>query len=414
MANLKYPYLHLGKKPRKDDIVAIFRVVPQGSLSLKEAAQELAAESSVGTWTAIGTLKENIFRKLAARVIFIDKKKKIVRIAYPLALFEKGNISQLLATVAGNIFSMKKIRSLRLEDIIFPDAYINSFPGPQIGLDGTRKKYKIYKRPIIGCIIKPKVGLSPKETANICYKVFENGVDMIKDDETLTDMLFSRFEKRVREIIKARRLAEKETKKKKVYVFNVTSPAGEMLKRARLVKKMGGRCIMVDIITVGFSGLQYLRKQNLGLIIHGHRAGHGALTDDISMLIIAKLARLSGIDELHTGTVIGKMQGSKEEILEINNFLRSRFGKLKKVLPVASGGLHPGMVDKLIKILGKNLIINFGGGIHGHPKGSAWGARAVFQSIEAAARNIPLRDFAKTHRELSLALKHWKNGKRKF
>lgn len=408
MVNLKKDYLHLGRKAGKNEVVSTLIVNPQKGLSIKEAAVEIAAESSVGTWTKVGTLQDRIFKKLAAKVIYVNEKKKIIKIAYPLELFERGNIPQFLATAAGNIFSMKKIKRLRIEDISFPEKYVNSFLGPQTGLKGIKKIYGIKNRPIVGCIIKPKVGLSPKETADLAYKVFSNGVDLIKDDETLTNMSFCKFEGRVREVLKAREKAEKITGRKKVYIFNVTAPIKEMLERARLVKKLGGRCVMIDIITSGFSAVQTLRAEKLGLIIHGHRAGHAALTDNVSMLVIAKLSRLAGIDELHTGTVVGKMEGSKEEVIAINNFLRSKFGKLKKVLPVASGGLHPGLTGKLVKILGNNLVINFGGGIHGHPKGSAWGARAAFQSIEAAVKKIPLKRFAEKNEELNIALKYWK------
>ena len=125
------------------------------------------------------------------------------------------------------------------------------------------------------------------------------------------------------------------------------------------------------------------------------------------MLVVAKIARLAGIDELHTGTVVGKMEGDREEVVSINNFLRSKFGKLKPVLPVASGGLHPGLVEKLVKILGKDLVINFGGGLHGHPLGSAAGARAVYQAIDAVTKGIPLNRYAQTYQELKLALEHW-------
>jgi len=408
---IKFSYLNLNKKPSKDDIVATFKMKPQKGFDFMQTVQELAAESSVGTWTEVTTLTKGIFQKLAARIIYLNKEESIVKIAYPIQLFEKGNIPQLLSTIAGNIFSLKKIKTLRLEDVEFSSPYINSFLGPQIGLHGIRKLYNIYRRPIIGCIIKPKVGLSPERTAKLAYEIFSNGVDLIKDDETLTDMSFCRFEKRVREVVKVINSVEKKSKTKKIFVFNVTAPADEMVKRAALVKKLGGRCVMVDIITSGFSAIQYLRNQNFGLVIHGHRAGHSAFTRNkdwgISMLVVAKLARLAGIDELHTGTVVGKMEGTKEEVISINNFLRSRFGKLKPVLPVASGGLHPGLVEKLVKILGKDIVINFGGGLHGHPLGSAAGARAVYQSIEAATRGIPLDKYAQTDQELKLALDYW-------
>ncbi|MCD6410415.1 type III ribulose-bisphosphate carboxylase [bacterium] len=412
MANkVESSYLNLNKKPSKDDIVVTFKMNPQKGFDFIKTAQELAAESSVGTWTEITTLTKGIFQKLAAKIVYLDKEKSVVKIAYPIQLFEKGNIAQLLSTISGNIFSLKKIKILRLEDVEFSPRYINSFLGPQIGLQGIRKLYKIHRRSIIGCIIKPKVGLSPEKTAKLAYEIFSNGVDLIKDDETLTDMSFCRFEKRVREMVKAINSVEKKSKSRKIFVFNVTAPADEMIKRAALVKKLGGRCVMVDIITSGFSALQYLRNQNFGLIIHGHRAGHSAFTRNkdwgISMLVVAKIARLAGIDELHTGTVVGKMEGDREEVVSINNFLRSKFGKLKPVLPVASGGLHPGLVEKLVKILGKDLVINFGGGLHGHPLGSAAGARAVYQAIDAVTKGIPLNRYAQTYQELKLALEHW-------
>jgi len=406
-----FSHLAIGKKPKGDSIIALFKITPKKGLDLEKVANAVAAESSVGTWTHPYTLNKKIFDRLAARVIFIDRKTNLIKIEYPIELFERGNICQLLSTIAGNIFSMKIVKDLRLEDVELPEKYINDFLGPCFGLGGVRKIFGIYDRPIIGCIIKPKVGLSPQKTAEIAYKVFKNGVDLIKDDETLTDMKFSKFEKRVKEVIKARQKAERETEAKKVFVFNVTSPIDEAIKRAKLVKKYGGRCVMVDVVAMGFSALDYFRRQNLGLIIHGHRAGHSAFTRDknhgISMLVLAKLLRLVGIDQLHTGTVVGKMEGKKEDVIKINEFLRGKFGKLKPVLPIASGGMHPGLVPKLIKILGKDLVINFGGGIHGHPKGSEAGARAVYQAIEATMKNISLEVYAKTHKELREALEYW-------
>ena len=409
-----FPYINLKRRPKKNEIIATFYLEPEEGSSMEELANGLAAESSVGTWTKLSTLTGKIFRDLGACVFYIDKKEKIIKVSYPLALFEKGNIAQLLSTVSGNIFSLKEIKNLRLVDIDFPAEYINSFLGPKFGANGARKIYGVYKRPVVGSIIKPKVGLSPSATAELAYQVFKNGVDLIKDDETLTDMLFCRFEERVEFVVRATEEAEKETGKKKVFVFNVTAPSQEMVRRAKLVKKRGGKGIMVDILTAGFSSVQELRKENekMGLIIHGHRASHSIFTKKedwgVSMLVLAKIARLAGVDQLHTGTVVGKMEGRKEEILAINKFLGSKFGKLKPVLPVASGGLRPGLIPSLIKILGKNLIINFGGGIHGHPKGSAVGAKAAYQSVIASSQGISLEKYSQSHLELKEALDYWR------
>nr|VDD88949.1 RuBisCO long chain, Form III-c [uncultured bacterium] len=407
---MKDIYLQLKYKPRKDkEIIVTFYL--ESLEGLKKAAVEVAAESSIGTWTELSTMTDKIQRKLSAKIFYLDQKKKIIKIAYPLELFELGNIPQLLSSVAGNIFSMKVIKNLRLLDIEFPDKYINSFTGPKYGLPGIRKIFKIKKRPLVGAIMKPKVGLDSKTNAKYAYEMWLNGVDLIKDDENLTDQNFNKFKNRVTEVIKMQKKAEKETGNKKVYVFNVTAPSDEMLKRAKFAKQKGGDCVMVDIIATGLDNVQFLRDQNLSLIIHGHRAGHSLFTRDkrhgMTMLVMAKLARLAGIDELHTGTVVGKMEGDAVEVKAINSFLKKSFGKLKPVMPIASGGLHPALVPKLVKILGNDLIINFGGGLHGHPDGSAAGARACFAAVEATTKKINLKKYSKNYPDLKMALDHW-------
>lgn len=418
MANLSY--LHLDSNIDKTrNIIAIFRI--ESNLPLPEAASEIAAESSIGTWTNVGTMNSNIFNKLSAKVFEIIKivgeevtlksNAGMIKIAYPLALFEPGNIPQLLSSVAGNIFSMKKINKLRLVDLEFPEEYVKSFAGPALGIDGVREITGIKDRPLIGSIIKPKMGLSAKDHAWVAYQCFSGGADLVKDDENLTDQKFNRFNSRVKETLELARKAEKESNNKKICAFNVTAETKEMIRRAKFVKKSGGNCAMADIITLGFGALQSLRNANLGLIIHAHRAMHSAFTRNpfhgISMLVIAKLARLAGADQLHTGTVVGKMEGGEEDVLAINNFLKSDWFGLKPVLPIASGGLHPALVPELVKILGKDVIINFGGGIHGHPDGTLAGAKAARAATEAAMRDISLKKYAENHEELKRALEKW-------
>lgn len=416
----KRTYLKPGYKPDyKNEIIVTF--FGESKIPFKKMAEKVAEESSIGTWTKVSTLSDKVFDKLSARVFYLNPKTGIFKIAYPLALFEKNSIPQLLSSIAGNIFSMKVIKNLRLQDIEFPKKYINSFPGPKWGINGIRKLLNIYHRPLIGCIIKPKMGLTSTQQAKLSQEIFLNGVDLIKDDENLTDQSFNKFEDRVRKILPLKKEVEEKTGQKKVYVFNITAPTETMIKRAKLVKKLGGKCVMVDIVTTGWAGVQSLRNQNLGLIIHGHRAGHSAFTRNkkhgISMLVLANLARLAGIDQLHTGTVVGKMEGKKESVLKINELLkedwegfdrlREDWGDIKPVLPIASGGLHPGLVEKLVEILGENIVINFGGGLHGHPQGSVAGAKAAKQAIEAVNKKIPLKVYAQNHLELKKALDYW-------
>lgn len=407
---LKQNYLALGKRiDRHRHIIATYRL--ESPLGMRDIAQIVAAESSVGTWTEVGTMTAKTFQKLSAKVIEISLRRCLAKIAYPLELFEPGNIPQLLSSVAGNIFSMKVVSNLRLEDLEFPKLYLDSFDGPAFGLSGIRRKLGVPSRPLIGSIIKPKIGLSWKEHAKCAYLCFKGGVDLVKDDENLTDASFNPFAKRVTETLRLARQAERETGERKICAFNVTAPAGEMIRRAKFIKRSGGTCAMVDIMTVGFSGLQALRQARLGLILHGHRAMHSALTRDprhgISMLVIAKLSRLAGIDQLHTGTVVGKMEGSVQETTALDRFIKQPWGRIRPVMPIASGGLHPGLVAKLCSIIGRDVIINFGGGIHGHPQGTLAGAKAARQAVEAVARGLNLKIYAKKHKELNSALQYW-------
>lgn len=416
----KVSYLDLKFQPDfEKQIIATFYLEP--SISFEEAAEQVAAESSIGSWSELKTLRDSVANRLKATVFHIDKAKGIVKIAYPLPLFEPGSIPQLLSSVGGNVFSMKAVNNLRLLDLEFPKKYIDSFQGPAIGAAGIRKILKNKNRIILGCIMKPKVGLTADEQAALSYAVWKNGIDLIKDDENLTSLSFNNFEDRIVKVLRAARKAEEETGEIKIYAANITGNPDVMLERAKFIKKHGGRCAMVDIVSVGVECVQYLRKQNLGLIFHGHRAGHSTFTRDpkhgITMLVLAKLARLAGVDQLHTGTVVGKMEGSADEVMTINELLREDFGhyhslredwsKIKPVMPIASGGLHPALLPELEKILGHDLIANFGAGVHGHRDGSAAGARACRQAADAVAKGIALKEYAKTHGELKVALEQW-------
>jgi len=424
---MKDPYLDfidLGYKPSDSDLVCLFRVEPAKGISMKEAIGRIASESSNGTWTSLTTLKPHI-RAIRARAFSI--KGNYVKIAYPIELFEMGSIPQLLSSVAGNVFGMKALKNLRLEDIEFPKAYIKHFKGPRFGLDGVFDKIFRMKerRPLLAHVPKPKVGMYTAEHAEVAKQAWLGGVDLLKDDENLTSQSFNTFEKRMRLMFKYRDYAEKVTGEKKSYLANITAETNEMIRRAKLVKELGGEYVMVDILTAGWAAVQTIRNtcDDLDLALHAHRAFHAAFTKNpkhgMSMLLVAKLARLVGVDQIHIGTVVGKMEASKEEVLDIDeeitegkitehkDVLTEEWGNIKPVLPVSSGGLHPGLVPYVVKLLGKEIAIQAGGGIDGHPDGVKAGATAMRQAIEASLEDIDLDDYAKTHKELAAALKHW-------
>jgi len=413
-------FINLKYKPTSKDLVCLFRIEPN-KISMKEAAATVALESSIGTWTDI--YEKKYVCKLAAKVCSI--KGKYVKIAYPCELFEKGNAPNILSSIAGNIFGMKAVNNLRLEDVKFPREILKSFLGPKYGINGIRKIMKIKNRPLIGTIVKPKLGLKTKDHTDLAYQAWAGGCDLVKDDENLASQKFNEFEKRLSKCLEAADKAKSQTGEEKAYLINVTDETKEMIKRAQLAENQGSKYVMIDIVTSGFSALQTLREANFKLAIHAHRAMHAAFTRNpkhgISMLVLADIARLIGVDQLHIGTVIGKLEGILEDIQEINYEMESKivksakqklaqnWGKIKPVLPVSSGGLHPGHVPFLIKHLGKDIIIQMGGGINGHPKGTLRGAVAARQAVEATLQKIPLKKYSKDHIELKEALEYWKS-----
>ena len=406
---LKYvDFVDLGYTPKETDVVCTFHVEPKG-ISLKEAAGGVAAESSVGTWTELTTEKAYV-RKLAAHVFSINGNT--MKIAYPMELFEFGNMPNMLSSIAGNVFGLRTLRNLRLNDVEFPDEIINSFRGPKYGMEGIRKLLKVYDRPLVGTIIKPKLGLKTTDHACVAYEAWVGGCDIVKDDENLSGQRFNPFEERAMKTLEKRDQAENETGEKKVYMINITAETSEMIRRAELVLEQGGEYVMVDILTCGFAALQSLRDRDLDLVIHAHRAGHAAFTRNpkhgISMRVIAKIARMIGVDQLHVGAVVGKMAETKKEVSENVGALKMKMGGLKVVLPVASGGLYPRLVPSLIDFFGKDFVIQAGGGIHGHSDGTVAGARAMRQAVDATLKGVPLNEYAKTHKELEAALQIWK------
>ncbi len=415
----KFDFIDLGYKP-KNDLVCLFRITPN-RISMKKAANTVALESSVGTWTKVGSTKDYV-EKLRARVFSIQGKN--VKIAYPRELFESDNVPNILSSVAGNIFGMKAVKTIRLEDVSFPQSILKSYKGPKYGIKGIRKLLKVKNRPLVGTIIKPKLGLKTKDHAQSAYESWIGGCDIVKDDENLASQKFNVFEERIARTLEKAHKSEEETGEKKAYLVNVTAETKEMMKRAQIVEDLGGKYVMVDIITAGWAALQTLREGGFKMAIHAHRAMHAAFDRNpehgISMMVLADFARIIGVDQIHIGTGIGKLEGdigdvediaeeiSMKDVKATQNRLAQKWGKIKSVLPVSSGGLHPGHVPFLMKHLGKDLVIQAGGGIHGHPQGTKAGAMAMRQAVDAVMKKKTLKEYSKTHGELGEALGKWR------
>ncbi|KXA88671.1 ribulose 1,5-bisphosphate carboxylase, partial [candidate division MSBL1 archaeon SCGC-AAA259A05] len=304
-------YLNEEYEPQENDLICEFRFEHDPSVSFEWAAGGIAAESSIGTWDPDLTTMSPDIERLAARVFEIDEEENRVKVAYSPEVFEEGNMSQIQSSITGNIYGLDELMRLRLMDVEFPESMVKSFQGPQLGISGARDLVGVKDRPLTGTIVKPKLGLNHRKHAEVAYEAWKGGLDIVKDDENLTSMKFNKFEDRIPETFERRDMAEEETGEKKIFFPNITAPLAEMKKRADLVIDQGGEYVMIDILTTGWSALQEMRKYLEGkdIGIHAHRAQHAAYTrlkrHGISMLSIAKFARMVGVDNLHAGTVVG-------------------------------------------------------------------------------------------------------------
>lgn len=426
-----YRYLELDYEPDlKDDIIVWHWV--KGREPIEKLAEAIAAESSVGTWTELKTINVEVFEKLRAKVYRIEKVSKnsgFVWLAYPLEHFDSKNLLQILASIRGNIYGLSELEALKFLDIRFPRKFQKAFSGPRFGLEGVRNRLgtNVSRRPHIGTIVKPKVGLAPKEWAEVAFNAFMGGVDFVKDDENLVNQDFCPWEERVYAVLEKIDEVKDETGRTVIYSPNITDRFSKMIERMDFLSDIGWDIAMLDVYMIGYSALIEMVEElhNKGFIIHAHRAGHTAEARGdfgVHYNVFAKLWRLIGVDQLHTGTGVGKMEGSPLEIRNYARICRDRTveeasflfslgfewdATINPIMPVASGGLDAGKVDALIKIYGKDVVIQAGGGIHGHPEGTVAGARSLRCAVDAVMEGKSSKEKAKECQELAAALNKW-------
>lgn len=462
---LAYVDLKLKNPSNGEYLLCVFHLLPGKSLNMLQAACEVAAESSTGTNFKVNT--ETAFsRKLNALVYKLDLRQNLVWIAYPWRIFDRGgNVQNILTFIVGNVLGMKEVSALKLLDVWFPPEMLEHYDGPNYTLDDMRKYLKVYNRPILGTIIKPKIGLTAAEYAEVCYDFWSGGGDFVKNDEPQADQDFCQYELMIKYVKQAMDKAVKETGNKKVHSFNVSAPDFEtMIKRCELVKKAGfekgSYAFLIDGITAGWMAVQTLRRQYPEVFIHFHRAAHGAFTRPenpfgFSVLVLSKFARLTGASGIHTGTAgVGKMAGSpKEDVTAAKNILgmaaKGHFFSqtwsnvpekdsdvirmvhedhahhvvlsddswrgMKKCCPIISGGLNPTLLKPFIDVMGNvDFITTMGAGVHAHPSGTQAGARALVQACEAYKKKINIHKYAKTHKELAEAIEFFEKNKTKI
>jgi ribulose-bisphosphate carboxylase large chain len=411
----KMGYWEPDYEPKDTDVIALFRITPQEGVDPIEAAAAVAGESSTATWTVVWTDRLTACEKYRGKAYRVDQVPNapgqyFAYIAYDLDLFEPGSIANLSASIIGNVFGFKPLKALRLEDMRFPVAYVKTFQGPATGIVVERERLDKFGRPLLGATVKPKLGLSGRNYGRVVYEALKGGLDFTKDDENINSQPFMHWRERFLYCMEAVNKAEAETGEIKGTYLNVTAATMEdMYERAEFARELGSVIVMIDLV-IGYTAIQSMAKwaRRNDMILHLHRAGHSTYTRQkihgVSFRVIAKWMRLAGVDHIHAGTVVGKLEGDpattkgyydvcrenfNPQRLENGIFFDQHWASLNKMMPVASGGIHAGQMHQLLDLLGEDVVLQFGGGTIGHPMGIAAGATANRVALEAMilARN---------------------------
>jgi ribulose-bisphosphate carboxylase large chain len=406
----------------REEIVATYRIeTPQ---DVERAAEALAGEQSSGTFLPVPGETPELQAKHRAQVRRITPlpdadapslsgakppkgatppyryQRAEIEVAFPLVNMGT-NLSTVLATVCGNLYELGEFSGVKLLDVEFPPAFADAYPGPRFGVEGTRRLAGVYDRPIIGTIVKPSVGLSPAQTAELARELAEAGIDFIKDDELMADAPHSPLSERVGAVMPVLNEVAERTGRKVMYAFNITDDLDEMYRHHDTVLAAGGTCVMVSL-------------NHSQLPIHGHRNGWGMLTRHpylgIEFTAYQKFWRLAGADHLHVNGLSNKFWEPDDSVVtSIKACLAPLVGQTP-VMPVVSSGQWGGQAPETYRRTGTvDLMYVAGGGIMAHPGGPASGLRALQQCWEAAVQGVPLEEYAKTRPELAQTLEKFGN-----
>lgn len=388
-----------------------------------QAAEVLAGEQSSGTFVAVPGETEELKQRFAAKVESIEELETVNEPAMPGAPSKDGkyhraivrvswsfenfgyNLPLMISTLQGNLYEITQFTGLKLMDIDLPESFGEQYKGPAFGIDGCRKLTGVYDRPLIGTIMKPSVGLTPTDTAQMVKVLAEAGIDFVKDDELLSTSGNSRFEDRVDEVMKVINAYADKTGKKIMYAFNISGEIDEMLSRYEKILKAGGTCAMVSINSVGLAGVKKICDQGQ-LAIHAHRNGWGMMTRHpllgIDFRAYQKIWRLAGVDQLHVNGIQNKFWESDDSVVRSIEACLIKMFNHKTVLPVVSSGQWGGQAfETWRRTKTVDLLYMAGGGIMAHPMGAASGVSALQQAWKAAVDGLSIETAAVKYVEFS-------------
>jgi 2,3-diketo-5-methylthiopentyl-1-phosphate enolase len=400
----------------EDYIIATFqaRIKTQ---SIERLALALADEQTTGTWIKVGADSVEKKKRFGAQVVAIyevpDLGSDVVEELPPLYIVQLAipmdnigtSLAMLLTTVFGNISAAGM---LKLIDLAFPKRYIEQFTGPKFGVEGIREVLGVKDRPLLNAMIKPNIGWTPEEGAEIFYNAAKGGVDIIKDDELLqADSDFCPLEKRVKLFMEKERQVFEETGERTLYSVNITDRNDKIKENAYRAIEYGANSLMLNTYTAGYGALQMLSEDpNINVPILAHVDFVGAYASSTytgisAPLAIGKLTRLAGGDFQINGHPWGKFPVPYKVFYRSFKFFTQPWWNIKPMMYACSGGTTQLVVKKMVDSLGTDIILAAGGGVHGHPDGSEAGARSMRQAIDAAINGIDLMEYAKTHKELA-------------
>ena len=389
----------------KENIIATYFL--ESKTTLETAAWELAIGQSVGNPNVRNEWEtDDLFIKYSCKVLHkkeeLQDKSGIVKIAFPIINtdWKEDGISHLLCQLMGGQMDIDNIVKCHLLKLDFPDEIVETyFKKPKQGIEGIRKYTNSFNKPLLGGIVKPKTGISPQVLLEMVKQMVEGGVNFIKEDEILSNPSFCTIKDRVPLIMKYLKDREEQGFDRVVYAVCINADSPYLLDRVKQVYELGGNGIHVNF-WCGMGSYLSIRKLtetfDREFFIHFQKSGDKILTSvthdyHIDWKVICQLAGLSGVDFIHAGMWGGYMSDDEEELKQVLAILHKH-----GVMPALSCGMHPGIVNAVQKRMGIDFMANCGGSIHGHPKGTLGGARAMKQAID--------KTFGE---EYDLAIKKW-------
>ena len=416
---------------QRAEIRVTYRIETAGSP--EAMAAKIASDQSTGTFTDLPGETEALKARYAARVISVTALPPTPAPAFPQPGALAGTVhhradavigypleavgtdlAALMTITVGGVYAARGLSGIRVMDIDLPPDWA-CHPGPQFGVAGSRRLMGVAAGPMIASIIKPSLGLSPEETAEVVKTLCAAGVDFIKDDEKLMSPAYSPLEARVAAIMPVIRDHEQRTGKRVMYAFGISSADPDLMMRNHdCVVAAGGNAAVININSIGYGGMSFLRRRS-ALCLHAHRNGWDILTRHpalgMEFRAYQKIWRLLGVDQFQVNGIAAKYWEPDESFVKsFDDCLTPIFSKDDRALPVVCSGQWGGQAPETYARTGQRLDLMYlgGGGIHGHPGGAAAGVAAIRQAWAAAEAGIPLEDYAKDHPELAQSLQKFR------